>query len=242
MNAGGGAGAAGGAAASRLGIGVVGSGRVGPVLARALAGAGHAIVGITALSDESRERAAAMLPGVPVLDVAEVVRRSELVLFAVPGGELPDLVGGLAATGAWQSGQLAIHTSPEHGYGVFAPALAVGVIPLALHPAMVFTGTSLDLTRLAEATVAVTAPAPVLPIGQALAVEMGAEPVIVAEQDRAAYAEAVAAAGEFSRAIVRQGIDAVRALGIDRPERVVGGIVRAAVEEELIAGEPDPDL
>lgn len=229
--------------ASRLGVGVVGAGRVGPVLARALAGAGHAITGISALSDESRERAEAMLPGVPVLDVAEVVRRSELVLFAIPGSELPGLVSGLAATGAWQPGQLAIHTAPEHGYGVFAPALAVGVIPLALHPAMVFTGTSLDLARLVEATVAVTAPAPVLPIGQALAVEMGAEPVIVSEADRPAYAEAVLAATEFSRAVVRNAVDALAELGLETPERVVGGIVRAAVEEELLrTGGADPEL
>ncbi|WP_053351819.1 Rossmann-like and DUF2520 domain-containing protein [Leucobacter musarum] len=231
-----------GAQASRLGIGIVGAGRVGPVLARALAGAGHAIVAIHASGEDGRERAESMLPGVPQLEVAEVVRRSELVLFAVPGSELPDLIAGLAATGAWQPGQLAIHTAPEHGIGVFAPALAAGVIPLALHPAMVFTGTSLDLTRLAEATVAVTAPAPVLPIGQALAVEMGAEPVIVAEQDRAAYAESVGAASEFSRAIVRNALDALRGLGIEHPERVVGGIVRAAIEEELIAGTADPEV
>ncbi|WP_336660939.1 DUF2520 domain-containing protein [Leucobacter sp. USHLN153] len=231
-----------GAAASRLGIGVVGAGRVGPVLARALAGAGHAIIGIHASGDEGRERAEAMLPGVPVLEVAEVVRRSELVLFAIPGAELPALVQGLTATGAWQPGQLVIHTAPEHGSQVFAPALAAGVIPLALHPAMVFTGTSLDLTRLAEATVAVTAPAPVLPIGQALAVEMGAEPVIVAEQDRAAYAEAVGAAGDFARAVVRQALSALSELGLEVPDRIVGGIVRAAVEEELIAGGADPEL
>ncbi len=230
--------------ASRLGVGVVGAGRVGPVLARALAGAGHAITGISAISEQSRERAETMLPGVPVLEVAEVVRRSELVLFAIPGSELPDLVSGLAATGAWQPGQLVVHTAPEHGYGVFAPALAAGAIPLALHPAVVFTGTSLDLTRLAGATVAVTAPAPVLPIGQALAVEMGAEPVIVSEQDRPAYAEALDAAVEFSRAVVRQATDALRAIGVEEPDRMVGGVVRAAIEEELrvSAGEPGPDL
>lgn len=235
------------AAASRLGIGIVGAGRVGPVLARALAGAGHAIVGISAISEESRERAETMLPGVPVLEVAEVVRRSELVLFAIPGAELPDLVNGLAALGAWQPGQLAVHTAPEHGYGVFGPALAAGVIPLALHPAIVFTGTSLDLARLSGATIAVTAPTPVLPIGQALAVEMGAEPVIVREQDRAAYAETVGAADEFSRAVVRQALDGLTALGIEQQSRLVGGIVRAAVEDELQAAagrdpDPDPDL
>lgn len=221
--------------AGRLGIGVVGAGRVGSVLALALAGAGHALTGISALSAESRERAETLLPGVPLLEVQEVVRRSELVLFAVPGSVLPDLVRGLTEVGAWQPGQLVVHTAPEHGYGVFGPALAVGVIPLALHPAMVFTGTSLDLARLAGATVAVTAPGPVLPIGQALAVEMGAEPIVVAEQHRAAYAEAIDAAAEFSRAVVRQAADALRELGIARPDHVVGGLVRAAVEEELSA-------
>ncbi|GAB2560764.1 DUF2520 domain-containing protein [Leucobacter ruminantium] len=228
------------AQASRLGVGVIGSGRVGPVLGRALAGAGHAITGISAISEESRERAESMLPGAPILEVAEVVRRSELVLFAVPGSELPDLVSGLAATGAWQPGQLAVHTAPEHGYGVFAPALAAGVIPLALHPAVVFTGTSLDLTRLAGAAVAVTAPGPVLPIGQALAVEMGGEPVIVSEQDRPAYAEAVAAAGELSRAVVRNALDGLDELGIEDAARIVGGIVRASIEEELRAAGQRP--
>ena len=37
-------------------------------------------------------------------------------------------------------------------------------------------------------------PAAVLPIAQALAVELGCEPVVVAEGDRAAYGEAIATA------------------------------------------------
>jgi predicted short-subunit dehydrogenase-like oxidoreductase (DUF2520 family) len=180
-----------------------------------------------------------MLPGVPILEVAEIVRRSELVLIAIPGSELPGLVAGLTAINAWQPGQLVIHTAPEYGIGVFAPALAAGVIPIALHPAIVFTGTSLDLARLSEATMAVTAPAPVLPIGQALAVEMGAEPIIVQEHDRPAYAEAVLAATELSQAVVKQTTDALRAIGIARPDRAVGGVIRAAIDEELLRAADD---
>ncbi|MEO7017810.1 MAG: DUF2520 domain-containing protein, partial [Leifsonia sp.] len=60
----------------RLGLGIVGAGRVGPTLGAALAGAGHAIVGISAVSEASRERAEAMLPGVPILDVPLLVERS----------------------------------------------------------------------------------------------------------------------------------------------------------------------
>lgn len=217
----------------RLGIGIIGAGRVGPVLGAALGGAGHAIVGISTVSDAGRERADVLLPRVPVLTVPEVVDRAELVLLAVPAAELEGLVAGLAATGAWQPGQLVVHTAAEFGIGVLAPATAAGVIPIALHPAMAFTGTSLDLVRLRESWCAVTAPAPVLPIGQALVVEMGAEPLVIAEGDRAAYADAIAAATEFSASIVAQAASTLAGIGVERPGSVLGPLVRSAVENAL---------
>ncbi|WP_433862056.1 NAD(P)-binding domain-containing protein [Streptomyces sp. L7] len=113
----------------RLGLGIVGAGRVGPVLGAALAGAGHAIVGISAVSAESRERAHAMLPQAPILEVPTLVERSELVILAVPDRELPGLVSGLAATGTWQPGQLVLHTAPSYGVEVLRPAAEAGAIP-----------------------------------------------------------------------------------------------------------------
>lgn len=224
----------------RLGVGVVGAGRVGPVLGAALGGAGHAVVGISAVSQRSRDRAEAMLPGVPVLDVPRVVERAELVILAVPDAELPDLVSGLAATGAWQPGQLVLHTAPGFGTAVLQPAFAAGAIPLAVHPALAFTGTSLDLARLRDARCAVTAPGPVLPIAQALVIEMGAEPVVVAEADRPAYAEAIATARGFSAAIVGQAVGLLEGIGVEHPGAVLGPLVRSAVDEAL--GAPAPGL
>jgi predicted short-subunit dehydrogenase-like oxidoreductase (DUF2520 family) len=217
----------------RLGVGIIGAGHVGPVLGAALGGAGHAVVGISAVSQASRDRADAMLPGVPVLEIPDVIERSELVLVAVPEPELAELVAGLAATGAWQPGQLVVHTAAEHGVGVLAPAMAAGAIPLAIHPAMAFTGTSVDLIRLRDAWCAVTAPAPVLPIAQALVVEMGAEPVVVGEADRPAYAEAIGVASGFSTAIVGQAVERLRAIGVEHPGRVLGPLLRSAVENAL---------
>ncbi|MEZ5190410.1 MAG: NAD(P)-binding domain-containing protein [Schumannella sp.] len=127
------------ARSGRLGVGIVGAGRVGPVLGAALGGAGHAVVGISAVSQEARDRADAMLPGVPVLDVPTIVERSELVVLAVPAEQLEALVAGLAATGAWQAGQLVAHTAPGFGTAVLDPARAAGAIPLATSPAMAFT-------------------------------------------------------------------------------------------------------
>lgn len=217
----------------RLGIGIIGAGRVGPVLGAALAGAGHAITGIASSSPENLERAEAVLPGVVVVPIPDLIERSELVMLAVPEDQLESLVAGLAATGAWQPGQLVVHTAPGLGCGVLAPATAAGAIPLAIHPAMVFTGTSLDLIRLRESSAAVTAPAPVLPIAQALVVEMGAEPVVIAEGDRAAYAEAVGIATSFSASIVRQALDVLDGIGVESPAAIVSPLVRSSVENAL---------
>ncbi|UKF27766.1 Rossmann-like and DUF2520 domain-containing protein [Clavibacter nebraskensis] len=222
----------------RLGVGIVGAGRVGPVLGMALAGAGHAITGISAVSEASRERAETMLPGVPVLDIPEIVERSELVILAVPDAELPGLVSGLAATGAWQPGQLVVHTSAAHGIQVLAPAFASGIIPLAIHPAMSFTGTSMDLGRMVDSWFAVTAPAPVLPIAQVLVVEMGGEPSVVEEGDRAAYAEAISTATTFSTAIVDQAAGLLAGIGVEEPGRVLGPLIRSAVDDALRRSSP----
>jgi len=83
----------------------------------------------------------------------------------------------------------------------------------------------------------VTAPGPVLPIAQALVVEMGAEPFVVAERDRPAYADAVRAAVSFSTAIVDQSAGTLSGIGVEHPGRVLGALVRSAVDNALTAAD-----
>ncbi|MFN8078551.1 MAG: DUF2520 domain-containing protein [Kineosporiaceae bacterium] len=221
----------------RLGVGVVGAGRVGAVLGSALRAAGHAVVGVSAVSAASRERAEVMLPGVPVLPVPDVIERAELVLLTVPDDALSDLVAGLATAGIWQPGQLLVHTSGRFGWRVLHAAAGRGAIPLALHPAMTFTGTSLDLSRLVDCCFGVTAPNPVLPIAQALVVEMGAEPVVVAEEARPLYHAALAHGANHLVTLVAQALDLLRGAGIEPADRVLAPLLSAALDNALRAGD-----
>jgi predicted short-subunit dehydrogenase-like oxidoreductase (DUF2520 family) len=66
---------------------------------------------------------------------------------------------------------------------------------------------------------------------------MGSEPVVVADADRAAYADALEAASSFSSAIVSQAADTLRGLGIEHPGRVLGSLVRSSVENALAEAE-----
>jgi predicted short-subunit dehydrogenase-like oxidoreductase (DUF2520 family) len=221
----------------RLGVGIIGAGKVGAVLGAALRGAEHAVIGASAVSDASRERAETLLPGVPILDVRDIVERAELVLLAVPDDALGQLVEGLAKLGAWQPGQLVAHTSGRFGVGILHPVRAAGAVPLALHPAMTFTGMSLDLTRLLDCTFGVTADAAMLPIAQALVVEMGAEPVAIAEADRVLYHAALAHGSNHLVTLVAQASQLLREVGVEAPDRMLGPLLRATLENALASGE-----
>ena len=221
----------------RLGVGIIGAGKVGAVLGAALRGAEHAVIGASAVSDASKERVETLLPGVPILDVQDIVERAELVLLAVPDDALGPLVNGLAKLGAWQPGQLVAHTSGRFGVGILHPVRAAGAVPLALHPAMTFTGMSLDLTRLLDCTFGVTADAAMLPIAQALVVEMGAEPVAIAEADRVLYHAALAHGSNHLVTLVAQASQLLRDVGVDAPDRMLGPLLRATLENALASGE-----
>ena len=221
----------------RLGVGIIGAGKVGAVLGAALRAAEHAVVGVSAVSEASRERADTLLPGVPILEIQDIVERAELVLLAVPDDALGPLVDGLAKLGAWQPGQLVAHTSGRFGVGILHPVRAAGGVPLALHPAMTFTGMSLDLTRLLDCTFGVTADPAMLPIAQALVVEMGAEPVAIAEGDRPLYHAALAHGSNHLVTLVAQAAEMLREVGVEEPGRMLGPLLRASLENALASGE-----
>lgn len=214
----------------RLAIGVVGAGRVGAVLGAALRGAGHVVVGASGVSQESLSRIDTLLPGVAHMDPDEVVRACDLVLLTVPDDAVEELVNGLAAVGAWRAGQIAVHTAGRYGTEVLHAAAAQGVLPLAIHPAMTFTGTSLDHARLTNATFAVSAPAAVLPIAQALAVEMGGEPIVIADHDRPAYHAALVHGANHVVTAVAQASAVLARVGVENPGGLLGPLTHASVE------------
>jgi predicted short-subunit dehydrogenase-like oxidoreductase (DUF2520 family) len=222
---------------ARLAVGVVGAGRVGPVLASALSLAGHHVVAVSAVSDASRRRAAALLPGVPIRPVDDVVHAADLVLLTVPDDALAGLVDGLAATGAIRAGQLVVHASGSQGMGILAPATRLGALPLALHPVMTFVGAPEDVGRLAGCAFGVTSPVELRPVAEALVVEMGGEPVWIADEMRPIYHAALASGANHLVTLVNTAADLLREAGVEQPARMLGPLLGAALDNALRRGD-----
>ena len=225
---------------ARLAVGVVSAGRVGSVLGAALAQAGHTVVGASGVSRESVRRAAELLPDVPLLPPDEVARRADLVLLAIPDDVLAGTVRGLAAVQALRAGQIVVHTSGAHGVDVLAPAAEVGALPLALHPAMTFAGRAEDLQRITACSFAVTAdPADeaAWSVGEALVVEIGADPVRVPQAARPLYHAALTHGANHLVTLVAECADLLRAAGINPAERLLGPLLSAALDNALRHGD-----
>lgn len=221
----------------RLRVGVVGTGRTGSVLGAALNRAGHQVVAAYGVSDLSRLRAESLLPNVPLVSVNEVFEDTDLVLLTVPDDVLPDLVAGLVQTNTIKAGQFLAHASGRFGISVLERATGIGALPLALHPVMTLTGTSLDFERLSGAPFGVTAPAALRPVAEALVVEMGGEPVWVPEEHRALYHAALANGANHLVTLVAQSLDLLRVAQVEDPRRLLAPLLSAALDNALREGD-----
>jgi predicted short-subunit dehydrogenase-like oxidoreductase (DUF2520 family) len=222
---------------ARLRVGVIGPGRAGTALARALARAGHEITAAAAVSAASKQRVRDNFPGARLTDPAQVLADADLVLLTVPDDVLPGLVEGLAATGAPYAGRLVAHASGALGVRVLDPATRAGALPIALHPVMTFTGRADDVDKIKGVCFGVTAPELLRPAAEALVIEMGGEPVFIAEENRALYHAALAFAANHLVTLVAEAASMLTLAGVDSPNAMLGPLLGAALDNALRFGD-----
>jgi predicted short-subunit dehydrogenase-like oxidoreductase (DUF2520 family) len=218
-------------------VGVVGAGRVGAVLAAALDAAGHHVVAAAGESDASRRRIAELLPGTANEKPSVVARSCDLLLLTVPDDMLPNVVAMLSASGAIHEGQYVVHTSGRHGLAVLDAAKAVGARPVALHPAMTFTGTAVDLGRLSGCVFGLTAEPGERAFTEALVADLGGRPMWVAEEMRSLYHAGLAHGANHLVTLVSQAMELLAAAGADDPAGTLRPLLTAALDNALDQGD-----
>ncbi len=208
-------------APARLRVGVIGAGRVGAVIGAALRASGHELVGVSVRSNATL--AELFLPGVPVLPTDEVVRRSELVLVAVPDDAIAHVVAALDL----HPDQVVAHFSGRHGLAV------LGTVPrgMALHPVFPFTGGPADLAGISWGVTAHD------PLADELVRDLGGVPVHVTEELRPLWHAALAHGANHLVTLVASAADMLRQAGADDPGAVLRPLLTAALDGALELGD-----
>jgi len=214
-------------------VGVVGTGRVGAVMAAKLRAAGHELVAVSGSSPASRLRIDTLIPGADVVEPAEVVGRADIVILAVPDDALIAVAEQLASE--VRPGQVVAHTSGRHGLEALAAMTRAGARPIALHPAMTFTGTAVDLDR--HPVFGLTAADSERELAESLVADLGGTPMWIAEADRTLYHAALAHGANHLVTLVAQAMDLMRDTGAQDPAAVLRPLLTAALENVLAYGD-----
>jgi predicted short-subunit dehydrogenase-like oxidoreductase (DUF2520 family) len=215
-------------------VGIVGFGRVGAAFAAGLKACGHPLAGVTARGEATRDRIDAIVPGTPILDPADVVARADITFLTVPDDAVPRLAADLAPVVV--PGRIVAHACGVAGLGVLDPVRAAGAVPMAIHPVMAFTGSSLDVGRMRGAPFAVTAPGVYLPIAEAIVAELGGVAFAIADADRPAYHAALCHGANHAQVLISSARAILQGIGVEDPESLLRPVVSAAVDEALGRG------
>ncbi len=198
-------------------VAVVGAGRVGTALAVLLGRAGHRVTAVAG-REATAARAAAYLPGVPVLPAADAAARGDLVVLAVPDDAISDVAVRIAEDATLRSPCWAAHVSGARGLDVLAPLVAAGARRLAIHPLQTVPDVDGAIDRIPGSVVAVTADdEDGALLGERLARDVGGRPFRLEDDRRPVYHAAAVFASNYLVTTVAIGQELLREAGVPDP-------------------------
>jgi predicted short-subunit dehydrogenase-like oxidoreductase (DUF2520 family) len=179
-------------------VAVIGLGRLGTSLARALAARGTPIAGFYDLDPRAAGRARRLLGrGRPASSAADAARPAEVVLICVPDRDVAAAAAELArAPFAW-TGKIVLHTSGVHSSAVLAPLRRRGAATGSFHPAQSFARADTPPARFLSIGVAVEGAPRAAAAARTLARRLGAVPFTLKAADKPRYHAACAVASNL---------------------------------------------
>jgi predicted short-subunit dehydrogenase-like oxidoreductase (DUF2520 family) len=206
----------------------VGAGRVGRALGLAFQRAGWPVTGVASRDEGRRTGFTQLVPGARAFAEAHaVLDEADLIFLTVPD----DAIAPVAASLKLYSGQALVHTSGALPAAVLHPAMAAGTAAGSFHPLVAFADLERALRDLTGATIGLEGDETLLPLLAEMAESVGAQPVLLPAQGKAAYhAAAMLAAGGLI-GLLDAVAEVARAAGLDEAaaSRIYGPLARQAL-------------
>jgi predicted short-subunit dehydrogenase-like oxidoreductase (DUF2520 family) len=196
-------------------LAIIGSGRVGTVLAMGLRRAGYPVVAAASRTRASAEALAARVPGCQVVEPAEAIQLSDLVLLTVSD----DAITPAAASLPLEAGKAVVHCSGATSVAALQPAAELGAITGSFHPFHSFaTDPDVALASLPGATFALEGEGPLLNTLRAMAEALGGTTILVPSAMKPLYHASATFAAAGVVVAMQQAVDLWAAFGVPKEQ------------------------
>lgn len=200
-------------------ISIIGAGRTGKALGRALGQSGWRIGAVvTRSATRARAAARAIGAGTAYARITAHVLEAEIVLITTPDEAIAQAAEDLArvarAAQLTLRGKIALHTSGALDRSVLSPLAKLGAATGSVHPMQTFSGK--NVPRLRGVTFAVEGDVRARTAGRAIARALGGVPIIIESTEKAAYHAAGALAAGHALALVEGATRVLMRIGFRR--------------------------
>jgi len=178
-------------------VAIIGAGKVGSVLARALVHQRYRLTGIASRTLTSAEKLAKEFGVVGVTEAADITKSATMIVIATPDRCIREVVEKVAQAGGFRPGQYLLHTSGATSVDVLCSASQQGVFIGSIHPLQSFASTEGDKTSLVESYFAVGGDIQAVSVAEDMVKNFGGHSFTISDQDRPLYHAAACIASNY---------------------------------------------
>jgi predicted short-subunit dehydrogenase-like oxidoreductase (DUF2520 family) len=219
----------------RMRVALFGAGRVGTAVCLLLARAGHEVVAVSSRSEDTAAKAAELLKAPTISWGGASDERFDLIVLGVTDDALDAAVGALDPIDVKDT--IVCHLAGVVGVTPLQPLADRGARLAALHPVQACPTIEAAIERLPGSAWGVTC-SPELRTWAVGLVErdLGGAPFFVDESQRAVWHAAAVTVSNGIAALLAAGESMLRAIEIDRPEKVLGPLAAGTITNAIEGG------
>ncbi len=192
----------------------IGAGRLGQVLAQAMAAQGESVVAVCSRNQDAAATLALRIPGCQVMTQEQALQAADLIFLTVSD----DAIEPLARVLPWRSGQAVVHCSGATELTALAAAVSRGATVGGFHPLQIFSDPERAAQLLAGSTVAIEAEPPLREELLRLAALLGMQPLQLPPGTRAAYHAAASFSASFILSLLDEAVQIWAGVGLPRQQ------------------------
>ena len=205
-------------------IAIIGPGRAGSALARALCAAGYPIAAIHGRHPENARELAAELHARTTQTAAGALDLADLTILAVPDDVIAPLADDIAQSVCASDGKSAVHLSGAQDRTPLEPLKTAGIRTGVFHPLQTFRKDRHAVANIPGSAIGIDAGSPLRDLLIRMATEIGGEPFDLSGIDRVRYHAAAVLVASYTVTLLAEAERLAQRAGLD-PERAHRGLL-----------------